>query len=372
MSKSSNLQLPSLSIRGFRGIGTLSIPRLGRVTLLAGHNGVGKTTVLDALRVYAARGHQHSLANVVARREGVPEATFDDGSRRPPLDFSTLFHAVGGSAPGPILIGPTQEPERLRIQLRQEATSSPETETLAMGGPTFHPVLDISYRDAEDALYTGQYNEMVAQGIAPPMRHDYSDRSTFPRAVRCESLGPESLTTEDLARLWDRIALTVHEDHAVSALNLVFEGGVNRVAMLGGGRRDPKGRRIGVRVKWHDRPVSLKSLGDGAVRLFGVAVALANSVDGFLLIDEAENGIHHSVQPRLWEMILRTAHLNGIQVLATTHSWDCVRAFAAATQTLTKTDSRLVRLEGASEAIRAVVYSNEELTAAAEQRIEVR
>ena len=43
------LHLPSLSIEGFRGIKELSIERLGRVTLLAGKNSVGKTTVLDAV-----------------------------------------------------------------------------------------------------------------------------------------------------------------------------------------------------------------------------------------------------------------------------------------------------------------------------------
>lgn len=372
MLQPSHVQLPSLRIRGFRGIRALSIPRLGRVTLLAGHNGIGKTTVLDALRVYAATGHPHSLAHIVARGEGVPEATFGDGSRRPPLDFSTLFHATGRSAPAPILIGPTDEPERLRIQLRSETASSSGTEALPTGGATFPPVLDISYGGVEDALYTGQYNEAVAQGTFPPTRPDYSDRPTFPRAVPCESLGPESLTTEDLSRLWDRIALTAHEDRAVSALNVVFEGGVDRVAMLGGGRNDPRGRRIGVSVKWHDRPVSLKSLGDGAVRLFGVAVALANSVGGFLLIDEAENGLHHSVLGSLWQMILHTAHLNGIQVLATTHSWDCVRAFAAASQALPEADGLLLRLEATREGLRAVTYSNEDLAAAAEQGIEVR
>ena len=51
------LYLPSLRIDSFRGIEHLSIDRLGRVTLLADRNGAGKTTVLDAVRIFADRGH---------------------------------------------------------------------------------------------------------------------------------------------------------------------------------------------------------------------------------------------------------------------------------------------------------------------------
>ena len=50
-----SLHLPSLSIRRFRGIEALSFPRMGRVTLLTGKNAVGKTTVLEAVQVYAAQ-----------------------------------------------------------------------------------------------------------------------------------------------------------------------------------------------------------------------------------------------------------------------------------------------------------------------------
>ena len=55
------LLLPDLSIENFRGIRKLSISRLGRVTLFAGRNGVGLTTVLDAIRVYAARGRHQAI-----------------------------------------------------------------------------------------------------------------------------------------------------------------------------------------------------------------------------------------------------------------------------------------------------------------------
>ena len=43
-----------------------------------------------------------------------------------------------------------------------------------------------------------------------------------------------------------------------------------------------------------------------------LALALANSKNGFLLIDEAENGIHHSMQRDLWKMVLQTALKNNV------------------------------------------------------------
>ena len=78
---------------------------------------------------------------------------------------------------------------------------------------------------------------------------------------------------------------------------------VRGVAVVGENHRPRGYRRPKVRLEGHSHPVPLKSLGDGAVRLFGVALALANSRNGFLVIDEAENGIHHSIQKAFWCMV---------------------------------------------------------------------
>ena len=106
--------------------------------------------------------------------------------------------------------------------------------------------------------------------------------------------------------------------------------------------------------------------------MFGLALALANSRDGFLLIDEVENGIHHSVQDRFWEMILHTAHANNVQVLATTHSWDAVVGYARAATRIEEVEGTLVRLERDEDGIFAVEYDERELAVIAKQGIEVR
>ena len=106
--------------------------------------------------------------------------------------------------------------------------------------------------------------------------------------------------------------------------------------------------------------------------MFAVALAMANCPDGILLIDEAENGIHYSLQEQYWTMILRAADEHNVQVLATTHSKDCINGFAAAALACPDVDANLVRIGQRNGKLRAVDYSVEELETAAEQDIEVR
>jgi AAA15 family ATPase/GTPase len=47
----------------------------------------------------------------------------------------------------------------------------------------------------------------------------------------------------------------------------------------------------------------LKSMGDGITRLFQIILSLVNAKDGLLLIDEFENGLYWSVQPKVWDIV---------------------------------------------------------------------
>ena len=105
--------------------------------------------------------------------------------------------------------------------------------------------------------------------------------------------------------------------------------------------------------------------------MFGVALALANSRGGILLIDEVENGIHHSVQRDFWTMVLKTAHENNVQVFATTHSGDCVAGFAQAAADVDEAEGALVWLHRKNGEVRAIEYSEHDLKTATEQGIEV-
>ena len=115
------LHLPSLSIKGFRGIKELSIERLGRVTLLAGKNSVGKTTVLDAVRVYAARGRHSVLSDVLEGHGEVATMTDTDGRESVGPHLEALFYGRDASQGSFFSIGPNNDSDQLRVE-----TISPE------------------------------------------------------------------------------------------------------------------------------------------------------------------------------------------------------------------------------------------------------
>jgi ABC-type branched-subunit amino acid transport system ATPase component len=362
-----NLHLPNLTIKGFRGIKDLSIPRLGRVTLVAGKNGAGKTTLLEAVQVYAARGQYAALEGLLRSREELSEEFNEDSSKRQALNWETLFHDRRMSPDDCIRMGPKSGERQLSIEaisLGQMPLSFSDLER----SPNDHiQWLQLRFRGMEYKV------PMVSREQYQQARMYRRHEIEIPLEAKCESLGPSLLSNTSMARLWDNVALTDDESRAVKALNIVFGGEVDRVAVVGEyeGTRLP-GRRAIVKVAGEDRPIPLKSLGDGASRLFGVALALANSRNGFLVIDEAENGIHHSVQRDFWKMVLRTAEENDVQVFAATHSWDCMRGFAQAATELEDVEGALIRLERYKGQTRAVEYSEEELQVAAEQGIEVR
>ncbi len=186
----------------------------------------------------------------------------------------------------------------------------------------------------------------------------------------CHWIGPELIPNVKIAKFWDQIALKDEEQTAIHAIQIAMDVDVERITMIGDDYPRFRGRRPIVKIKSHN-PVSLKSLGNGAVRLFSTALAMTNCTNGFLLIDEVENGIHHSIQHQYWNMVLSIAKHYNIQIFATTHSIDCVKGFARAAINSGE-EGVLYRLEKRGHKLAAIRYSEEELAAAAKFNTEVR
>jgi predicted ATPase len=304
--------ITSLQIENFRCFEKLRVDGLTQASLIVGGNNSGKTALLEALEAVASSEspfvlYRASLERGESRRgrgdqveidlrhwfrgHGLEEgATFRvsaAGERE--IHVSHTLQRVPVDAPSPPFV-----PGGLQITLEQSGKGSGV------------PVLPLT---AEGFLGAG----------LPSVPYDFGLRLRPPVGF----VTTDRLIPSELARLWSKVVLTPDEERVVTALRLV-EPAVDRIAISESG-----GAAIAqVLLRGAPGPIPLGTLGEGVSRLLTLGLHLVVTKGGFLLVDEIENGIHWSVMPKLWHFLVETARALNVQVVATTHSKDCLEGLA--------------------------------------------
>lgn len=362
-----DLILNSLEVRNFRAFRDLKIDHLGRVNLLVGKNNVGKTSLLEAIWLYANRASTPTfLWDIMTARREVKQPFVNVRDMLAALKY--LFYGRNDIRPGqqPIQIGPINAPsDTLSIALDWSVTETRD------GGLHIRPL-----ESGEAYLAENLSPRFTIQAAGETLSYPINP-SLLPGILRLNSnaipciLSPsQGLSGQRLIELWDGIALTNLEDEVLAALKLIAPGLVNLTFVstpLSGGDRIPI-----VRITGSKEPLPLYSLGEGMLRALGISLALVNVKDGLLLIDEFENGLYYTVQPEIWRFIFRVARNLNVQVFATTHSWDCIDAFQKAANSAYQEEGLLIRLESKLNDIVATLYDGRSLSIATREHIEVR
>ena len=371
--QSSRLHIPELTIRGFKCINELTLSDLGRVNLIVGKNSIGKTTVLDAIQLLVSRSKVNTVRDLMLTRE---ELEFDQGEETEDYlicAYESMFYGHN----------PDQDSEFI-IRLEKGNSSLTLTGSLASPRDVSRSLSDarLSDIDVENAHYLEMRSPQESSPfiLSPVIRarrgpnilasgHESKTRSDS-KGLNCLRIGPYIPSNSQVAHYWDKIALTEEEDITVYALSIALNVQVERVSVIDDRNNLASSRRTIVKLCGKE-PVPLQSLGEGARRLFATALALTNCAGGILLIDEVENGVHHTIQNRYWDMILSVASKYDIQVFATTHSFDSIVGFARVAVSSSET-AILHRLETKNGHLRAVRYTEESLKTAADCNIEMR
>ncbi len=374
-----DLILDSLEIRNFRGLRELRIARLGRVNLIVGKNNVGKSSVLEALRIYSDPGSIEVLLDVFESRDELRDEPIRNSKHRGESVFpiERLFYgrqAIPGQAP-PISIGAIAQPDKtLEIKLdwmRQEYAkidSNPEVGILEKeGGKLFVKRLALHFQSE-------RYSSLVfLDNAMKQSRHHSTFLGTLPtgrqQRISLEFVASNGLDRSRIARLWDSISLTSLESEVIDSLRIISPE-IQRLSLIAEGR-DERSRMPVVKLENFDQPIPLRSMGDGISRLFGVVLALANAKNGLLLIDEIENGLHYSVQADVWRLIFKMAQTLNVQVFATSHSYDIINAFDLASRE-SQGGGVVIRLVRKGDRTLVGEFDENELAIAVEGQIEVR
>ncbi len=374
--------LNSLIIRNFRIFKELKINRVNRVNLFVGKNNSGKSCLLEALQIYAAKGNSVDLYKIVLSRDEDWESLLAEkrknSIRKISAPLGYLFNGymlpdINGKA---IEIGPCDsEADLLKIRHRAFHITEDE-EGRRIRTPVEQESTEDDFIDIQTALEVTQGEKRLYYIPLEYNRYSSSMRKREFNHINFQVVPTRQINDSNISALWDNINLTDLEQEIVSALKII-DPNILAVALIGDISNDRfnsrKNKRIPiVRYKGIKERIPLKTMGDGLLRLFHVILALVNAKDGLLLIDEFENGLYWALHPKLWDIILRLSHQLNVQVIATTHSRDCIKGFYEVWKNK-KEDASFYRLEADAETGAKVInYTYDMLSDAIETDIEVR
>lgn len=367
--------LRDISLKNYRMFKDFQMDGLARVNLLVGPNNSGKTSLLEAI---------HLLVN--------------------PDNINEVFDEVLGPR-GQILVVPDrwEDASEILYQIKplfhHEILTSETALCIESKSDNFqsfslrpYPTLEyIKGLNLDDFLITEiirkhNYNlllshtqekqtihratEVNAKGITSRYFRVLTPSSPHPSQSQHGILMTlERLKLLTLTEMWNEITLTLKEDLVIKALQ-ILEPDIERFSFIGG---TTTANGILIKLRGRDHPVTLGSMGEGMKQILNLVMAAVNVENGILLVDEIETGLYYDVQADMWRLLIEIAQELNIQIFATTHSWDCVSAFAAALSETQDSDlGKLFRLDWRGELIRAIDYPAEQLEKAVDYGIEVR
>ena len=316
--------ITELDISNFRHIERLAVAPLGRITLIGGRNGVGKTALLEALWLFTG-ANSPGLAMAVDKFRGVSE-------RLDPNFSASVFRNVG--ARQPIVISTKGTPNGARRSLELEVDTNDlvtvRSDTSGISGLTETSggfrIVGV-YTDENGEKYTSQAWQVIqtfdtplpvpaplAAGIREeqaripdrigarfmPARHREPTENLSARFGKLQLAGKEKRATE----------LLRHLEPSLTALTVISTGGSSVIhAYIG-----------------DNLPIPVNLVGEGFSRMLELAVGIADVSGGLLLVDEIENGLHYSTHQGVFSTLFKVAEEFDTQVVATTHSRECAIA----------------------------------------------
>ena len=369
----------SIRIQGYRGLDSFRMDGLGRVNLLVGKNNCGKTSILECVELLRSAGDPHVLSTIAGRRgewghtdDGDPRLPL--GARPYPLNVSHLFanREMGGAisveADRAGQVDPTAGYDKVTVSVGDPSVSEHDERDAALEGDVDADlVLRVEWSNAESNYKTKAL--VTDEGVLSRPRRPL--RSRIGSSPPVEFVRAGGVTAADAARTFSKFVLGPKHEDIKQALRIV-EPAIEELAPKlddpGRFSRDAPGGVV-LRLREVTDRVPIGSMGDGAWRMLGLALSMANAEGGVLLVDEIDTGLHYSVMEDMWRMITEQAAELSVQVFATTHSYDCVESLApiAESEAGDVTIQRIERKRG-----KAVRFGREAVVALSGRRVEVR
>lgn len=351
------MRMDYLEIEQFRGIQKLRLNRLGDVNLLLGNNDAGKTSVLEAIKLFESpcsmdaivRNSMIRLMNVYFSRDRYTQLEslldlfpFDQEYKRIALGAGIDGEHCGLTIEGKLgeILQPVSEDElrgNTSYSRRRESMIS-EREVLTFWG-------ELSFR-----------NETI------PFEIDESFRYRLLRTRQLETLWPIVYVAPGY-HLFNRNAYSVfklsksQEQEIVGLLQLIdpdIEGfKLQPNSITGGSNQIIEHRRFG--------DIPLYTYGDGMKKILSLAANVRSAKNGLLLIDEIETSLQVSNLRHVFQWLLSACLHFNVQLFVTTHSLESISALVRCAVEDSDSELACYRLEKDLDQVYAKRFSEHDL-----------
>jgi AAA15 family ATPase/GTPase len=316
--------LQSIEIENFRCFRHSRFENFGQVNLIGGKNNAGKTALLEGILLGTAPTKESIYSLQTFRLENIELFNVF-----PELAWGNFFYRQEKSSKVKISSSLFKK-EEIKVSFeciegKVEIKSSPKPK---------NEVEVVKIEDTEIRQGMG-FSTLLIYAKTPwgilddSIPHSYF---FFPEMPKVESQSfPLSkfipagfkATPTFLAREFDEAKLNGNTNHILEAFQLIDDS-IEKIDTINLG--EP---RIYVFRK-NEKPQPLNFFGDALNKIADLILRVSNNPNCILLIDEIENGIHHTNQQEFWQMLIKLAVAKDVQIFATSHSAEMIGAFQAA------------------------------------------
>jgi AAA15 family ATPase/GTPase len=342
----------------------LTLEPLERVNLIAGKNNAGKTSLLEAIFLFINPANPESLLQVNSNRGIAKGGRFKELEEmrvfffNQDINSSIELHGLGENKEKRCLKIHFAEPEEfktIRRSISNDKIDFIRDNDLRTLDVTPYETLVLDYQDEKK----NKLSSYISNNILTAQ----SKGKKFPLGIY---LTTSTHSPQEDTQRFSNLERVGRQDEVLTTLRLI-EPRLQRLTLLVVDREPIIHGDIGM-----SELVPLPLMGEGIGRLLSIILAIANAKGGTILIDEIENGLHYSVLTNVWKAIAEAARRADVQIFATTHSQECIRAAHKAFESSNKYDFRYHRLERVKDEIRAVTYNQETLATSDEMNLEMR
>lgn len=296
--------IDSVEIKNLRGIHNCKIKGLSQVNLFFGKNNCGKSSLLEAIFLVCGQSNPLLPASINMMR------TYNRISEQ---DIRYFFYQMDTSKEIEISTSGNQE-RHLAISAFQQAANV-DVNNISTELPHQYG-LKMRFKTND-----GEYNSEIQYDTHDPNQIEQKLQidSRYTEKLKCMYLSPRYDSNASIEGL-QNIYLNKDEEFLAEALKLLEPAAkdpvfIENVMLVDVGMS----QRI---------PINL--MGDGIRKIVSFLTSIYACRGGVVLFDELSNGFHHSVMKSMWDIVIRAAVKNDVQVFATTHDEDSIRGFQQA------------------------------------------